>query len=43
MSGSGRETLPDDWQRSGGLPGFPVVVGRPFWMSGSGRLAFPDV
>ena len=43
MSGSGLEAILDDWQRSGGLPEFPVVVGRPSWISGSGREALPYV
>ena len=49
MSGSSREDLPDvrkqlpvdrDW--SGGPPGYPGEVGRPFRMTGSGREALSD-
>ena len=43
MSGSGRVTLPDVREWSGGPPGCPGMVGRPSRMSGSGREAFPDV
>ena len=42
MSGSGRETPPDDWEWSGGLPGCPRVVkslsrkfGRPSGCTGA--------
>ena len=43
MSRSGREDLLDVRERSGCPPGCAGVVGRPFWMSGSGRDALPDV
>ena len=43
MSGSGSEALPDVWEWSGGPPGCPGVVGRPFQMNGSGSEALPDV
>ena len=53
MSGSGRETLPDVWEWSGGPSGcprvvggpprYPGVVGKPFRMSGSGQEALPDI
>ena len=36
MSGSGRESLPDDREWSGDPPGCPGVVGRPTRMTGSG-------
>ena len=39
MSGSGRETLPDLREWSGGPPRFAGVVGRPSRTSGSGRDA----
>ena len=42
MSGSGRVSLPDVWERSGGPPGCPGVVGKPSRMTGSGREALPD-
>ena len=43
MTGSGRETLKDvrDW--SGGPPVYPGVVERYTRMSGSGREDLPDV
>ena len=34
MSGSGRESLSDVWERSGVPLKCPGVVGRPSWMSG---------
>ena len=50
MSVSGREFLPDVWKARlnvreclRGPPGYPVVVGRPSRMSGSGREALSDV
>ena len=53
MSGSGRETLPYVQKWWGGPPEWPGVVGRPSWisrsgrepprMSGSGLDALPDV
>ena len=53
MTGSGRDALPDvrDWLGgptgclavTGGLPGCQGVVGRPSWMSGSGRETLLDV
>ena len=39
MSRSGRETLPDVREWSGGPPECPRLVGRPSQMSGSGRYA----
>ena len=39
MSGSGREALPDVRERSRGLPRYPGVLGRPSWLSSSGREA----
>ena len=43
MSGNGWETLlvVREWSR--GPPRCPEVVGRPTWMSGSGREALPDI
>ena len=41
--GSGREALPDVWERSKGSHGCPVVVGRYPWLSGSGWETIPDV
>ena len=43
MSGSGRETLPNDRVWSGGPPGSPGMVGRPSRISGSFWEALPDV
>ena len=50
MSESGWETLPDVWECLEGPPGypggplgFPGVVGKPSWMSGSVRKAIADV
>ena len=53
MSGSGwealldvreyREALSDVREWSGGPPGCPGMVGRPSWMSSSGREALSDV
>ena len=43
MSGSGRETLPDDREWLLGTPGYPGVVGRHSLMSGSGQEALRDV
>ena len=37
MSGSGREVLPEDWEKSGGILGCQGLVGRPSRMSRSGR------
>ena len=33
----------DPFECPGCPPGYPVVVGRPTWFSGSGREALPDV
>ena len=43
MSGSGRETLPDVQEWSGGPPESSGVVAKLSRMSGSGREALPDV
>ena len=53
MSGIGRLTLPDVQEWSGDPTGYSgvvkwpsrctKVVGRPCWMSGSGRKTLPDV
>ena len=43
MSGSGREALTEVWERSGGHPRCPGVVGRPSLKSGSGREALTEV
>ena len=50
MSGSGQEALPcgrdalsDVWEWSGCPLGFPGLVRRPSWMSGSVRESLPDV
>ena len=43
MSGSGRESLPDVLEWSGGPPGCPGVVGKTSRMSGSGREILLDV
>ena len=42
MSESGREALPDIRKWSGGPPGCPEVVERPFHMFGSGRESLQD-
>ena len=42
-SGSGRETLREDREWSGGPFKGPEVVWRPSRRSGSGREAFPEV
>ena len=38
----GREALPDVREWSGDVPGLPVVVGRPYRMSGSGGESLSD-
>ena len=43
MTGSGRESLTDVREWSGGPPGCLGVVERPSRMSGSGRKALPDI
>ena len=50
MSRSGWESLTGGWESfpdvrewSGGPPGYPGVVGRPSWMTGSGLEALPVV
>ena len=43
MSGSGRESRPNDQEWFGGQPGCPGVVERHSWMSESGREGVPDV
>ena len=43
MSGSGRKDLLDVREWSGGPPGCPGVVGRPFRMSRSGPDTLQDV
>ena len=43
MTGSGRKSLPDVWECLGGPAKCPRVVGRTFWMSGSGRESLSDV
>ena len=43
MSGSGRESLPDVREWSGGPIRSPGMVGGPYQMSGSGRESLPDV
>ena len=43
MPGSGRETLQDVRELSGGPPECPGVVGRPSQMSGSGWEIAPDI
>ena len=43
MSGSGIKALTYVQKWSGGPPGCPGVVGRPFRMSGSGREVLQDI
>ena len=43
MFGRCWENLSDIWEWSRDHPGFPVVVGWPFRMSGSGCEALPNV
>ena len=43
MSRSGRKALPDVLKWSGGPPGCPGVVEKPFRIFGKGREAHPDV
>ena len=43
MNGTGRESLPDVWEWSGGPPEYPGVVGKTFRMSGSGQKILPDI
>ena len=43
MSKSSREALLDVWEWSGGTPGCPGVVRRPYQVSGNVREALTDV
>ena len=43
MSWSGRKALPEVLVRLGGHLGYPIVVGRLFRRTRSGREALPDV
>ena len=43
MSKSGWDARLNVREWLGGPPGCPRVVGRPSWMSGSDRVAIPDV
>ena len=42
MAGSGQEAITEGLEWSGGLPGGPVVFGRPSQRAGSGGEALPE-